>query len=212
MAIETTSLPKEELELFKQLKDLKVIFDVGARTNTDYLEIWLDSQHHLFEPNPLSCDELKRKVGDKSNVHINAFGLGDRKEERGYRDGLQSFVNSWQLSDTDTYDQKLLLMTLSEYAKEKNIEQIDFLKIDTEGFELKVLLGAIHYLDKIRFIQYEHWGTHNNKCIKGLLQDDFWTEEVGYRNVFCVNKKLVSEEERGRLRTYIEENKLAELV
>ena len=46
--IEQTPISKEELELFKQLKDLKVIFDVGARTDTDYLEIWSNAQHHLF--------------------------------------------------------------------------------------------------------------------------------------------------------------------
>jgi len=28
-------LPKEELDLFKQLKDLEVIFDVGARDDTE---------------------------------------------------------------------------------------------------------------------------------------------------------------------------------
>ena len=49
---QTTPIPKEELELFKQLTELKVIFDVGAREDTDYLDIWPDSEHHLFEPNP----------------------------------------------------------------------------------------------------------------------------------------------------------------
>lgn len=207
-----TILPQEELELFKQLMDLKVIFDVGARTDTNYLEIWPESQHHLFEPNPEFAKDLKEKVGEKPNVFVNAFGLGDRKEERGYRDGLQSFLGSWILSDADAYDQRLPLTTLSQYAKENNIEQIDFLKIDTEGFELKVILGAIHYLDKIRFIQYEHWGIYNNKCIKGLLQDDFWIEDIGYRNVFCMNKKLVSEEEHLWLKEYIEKNGLATLT
>lgn len=207
-----TPIPGEEIELFKQLGKMNVIFDVGARTDTDYLELWPEAQHHLFEPNPEFFKELSEKVGERPNVFLNNFGLGDREEERGYQHGRQSFAGSWILGDRDPTDITLYLRTLSQYAKDKGITQIDFLKIDTEGFELKILLGAIHYLDKIRFIQYEHWGPQHYKVIKGLLQDDYWLEDIGYRNVLCVNKKLVSKPEYQRIKRYIKRNKLAQLV
>ena len=209
---EQTPLPKEEIELFKQLKDLKVIFDVGARVDIDYLEIWPDAEHHLFEPNPEFFDELYKKVEGKPNVHANKYGLGDKNQIMGYANGLQSFVDSMAINNPYAAGNLLLPMkTLDTYLLETGIRQIDFLKMDTEGYELKILLGATNWFHIIRYIQYEHWGIHNNKMIIGLLQDDFEIKNIGYRNMFCMNKKLVSEEERLRLTAYIVENKLCQL-
>lgn len=207
-----TSLPKEELELFKQLKDLKVIFDVGAREDIDYLELWPDSEHHLFEPNPKFYPILQVKTESKENVHVNGFGLGDREETRGYYELLQGFIGSGGVSETATPHMILPIKTLGQYVAEKDIKSIDFLKIDTEGHDIKVLLGAYNWFNMIKFIQYEHWGEVNNKMIIGLLQDKFEIHDVGYRNMFCMNKELVGEEERERLREYIINNKLSELV
>ena len=49
------------------------------------------------------------------------------------------------------------IITLDEYVKEKNISNIDILKIDTQGFEDKVLLGAQNLLknNRIKLIQLE---------------------------------------------------------
>ena len=208
-----TPIPKEEIELFRQLKDLKVIFDVGARTDVDYLEIWPESQHYLFEPNPEFFKELQEKIEGKTNVHALNYGLGDRNGEMGYQNGLQSFVDSWITNNPKAEGNVVLTTkTLDTYIHENDIEQIDFLKIDTEGYEIKVLLGATGWFHIIKFIQYEHWGKYNNLMIKGLLSEDFDTYDVGYRNMFCMNKNLVSEEERNGLSTYITEHKLAELV
>ena len=206
-------LPKEELDLFKQLKDLKVIFDVGAREDTEYLDLWPDSEHHLFEPNPIFFEALKSKVKDKPNVFPNNFGLGDKRCEMAYREGLQSFVESDAVNDKQRdIDMVLQLTTLGAYVTDKNISSIDFLKIDTEGFDRKVILGAYNWLKMIKFIQYEHWGEVDNKMIVGLLSDKFDIYCVGYRNQFCMNRDLVDWEERTRLSKYIEDNKLAELV
>ena len=208
-----TPIPKEEIELFKQLKDLKVIFDVGARTDTNYLEIWPESEHHLFEPNPEFFDELYKKVGEKSNVHANKYGLGDKNQVVGYIEGLQSFVASEVINNPYATGNLLLPMkTLDTYILENNIKQIDFLKMDTEGYELKILLGATNWFHIIKYLQYEHWGKNNDLMIGGLLSEHFDALDVGYRNVFCMNKTLVNQEEKDRLSKYIVDNKLCELI
>ena len=209
--MEQTPLLKEELELFKQLKDLKVIFDVGARTDIDYLETWPDSEHHLFEPHPEFIKELKEKVKNKSNVIINEFGLGDKNTEVGYQFGPQSFVDSEAIKNIDaSKDAVIQIKTLDIYIREKEVANIDFLKIDTEGYDLKVLLGATNWFHIIKFIQYEHWCKNNDLMIRGLLSEHFDCFDVGYRNVFCMNKKLVSQEEKDRLSKYVVDNKLGD--
>ena len=206
-----TPIPKEELELFKQLKDLKVIFDVGARTDIDYVELWPEAEHHLFEPTHLFYPILQVKTDGKPNVFVNGFGLGDKEELKGYYEPLQAFVGSGSAPEDAITNLRFPIQTLGKYVTDRKIESIDFLKIDTEGYDLKVLIGAYNWLKMIKFIQYEHWGEHNNKMTMGLL-DHFEIYDVGYRNMFCMNKKLVSKEERARLSKYIEDNKLAELV
>lgn len=207
-----TPIPKEELDLAKQLKDIKVVFDVGARTDTDYLELWPNAEFHLFEPNPECFRELEEKVKDKPNVFANNFGLGDKEEKKRYYAPLQSFVGSGGTSTEAITDLILPIVTLGQYVTDKSIKEIDFLKIDTEGHDLFVLIGAYNWRNTIKYIQYEHWGEHNNKMIKGLLHDEFDIENVGYRNMFCMNRNLVDEEERNRLKAYIKDNKLGELV
>lgn len=56
------------------------------------------------------------------------------------------------------------LLTLDDVARERNIQAINILKIDVEGYELSVLRGAINLLraHRIRFI-YAEVGFHKNR-------------------------------------------------
>lgn len=180
--LEQTPIPPDELEIFKGLKDLKVIFDVGARVDTDYLELWPDSEHHLFEPNPEFFDELERRVATKfpnANVHLNKFGLSDKVENLKYDPGIQSFRY-------DNIGETLPLSTLDGYIAQKGIERIDFLKIDTEGLDYKVLVGGAQAIKKCRYIQYEHWD--DRLVFHDLLDTDFIMCYTGWRNVLCIRK------------------------
>mgnify|MGYP001593197977 CR=1 FL=1 len=204
-----TPIPKEEIDLFKQLKDLKVIFDVGARTDTDYLEIWPDSEHHLFEPNPEFAQILREKIKSKPNVFVNEFGLGDKRENRGYQSQNQAFIGTDNVPNTGLAELILPIKTLDWYVKVNNIFRIDFLKLDTEGYEFRAILGAREIFKDIRFIQYERWSDAGG--IRTLLRDLFHVEDVGYRNSLAINYTLVDEAERLRLVTYIVENRFGEL-
>mgnify|MGYP001605837434 CR=1 FL=1 len=203
---EQSPIPKEELELFKQLKDLKVIFDAGARTDIDYLEIWPESEHHLFEPNPEFVKELRKKIKNNPNVFINEFGLGDKQEKRGYQTQNQAFIGTDNVPNTGTSDLILPLKTLDWYVKTNNIKQIDFLKLDTEGYEFRAILGAKKTLKNVRFIQYECWSDAGG--IRTLLRDRFHVEDIGYRNSLAINYDLVDESERLKLVDYIVDNRL----
>ena len=76
-----------------------------------------------------------------------------------------------------------VLIDQVEKNKENDIKKIDFLKIDTEGYDYNVLLGGIEAIKITRYIQYEHW---NNKWqFHDLLNNDFWMKYIGGRNVLC---------------------------
>lgn len=182
MAVEQTKIPVEELELFNSLPDIKVVFDVGARTDVDYLELKPDIVLHAFEPNPEFFLRLAEKVGTRPNTYLNNWGLSDSDGNLPYNYGRQGFLGGEEKSITHG-EITLLLRTLDAYVAERGIQNIDFLKIDTEGYDFRVLLGALNTIPKCRYIQYEHW--NDLKRFHVLLGRDFKMEYVGYRNVLC---------------------------
>lgn len=173
-------LPPQELEKFKKLKNIKVVFDVGARTSLDYLDIFPKAEYHLFEPYPPFYSWLMEATKDKPNVHVNPYGLGEIEGELGYDLNVQSFMNNTDI--------KFPIKTLNWYIKENNITRIDFLKIDTEKWDYKVLLGGGRAIKIARYIQYETWNEFENAIMADLLEDDFICEDIGLRNVFCTRK------------------------
>ena len=55
------------------------------------------------------------------------------------------------------------IITLDRFIKENNIDKIDMLKMDTEGYEFSVLKGVEINHHKIKFIYFEH---HYDDMIK----------------------------------------------
>lgn len=177
--IEQTLIPQGELDIFKGLKNLNVIIDVGARTDTDYIDLWPSSEHHLFEPNPEFFNALKEKVKNRKNIFLNNYGLGSKEEYLRYNASSQTFMDV-------SVGPLLPIKTLNWYAKENNIQQVDFLKIDTEGFDLNVLEGSSEVIKHCRYIQYEHWD--DIRPFHGILESDFVMCYFGWRNVLCIRK------------------------
>ena len=182
--MEHTKISVEEIEVFKNLKDLQVIFDVGARTDVEYLDIYPNAEYHLFEPNPEFFAQLKERVGDRENVHLNIYGLGDIEGTFEYNNFYQAFHGGE--APIEGSHQILPIKTLDWYIKENNIKRIDFLKIDTEGYDYKVLLGGKEAVKLAKYIQYEHWDDLQE--FHDLLDSQFDMEYIGYRNVLCTRK------------------------
>ncbi len=166
------------------------------------------AEYHLFEPKQEFAENLRQKVGDKPNVHINQVGVGDVEEGVKYSIGVQAFVGG----EAPIIDGERLIqvINLDRYVIEHKIELIDFLKIDVEGYDFKVLLGAPLAVSRSKFIQYEHW--NSKKQYYALLGEQFDMEYVGYRNVLCMNKTLVDVRTRNRIREFIEDNNYRELA
>lgn len=201
---EHTPIPSAELGLFKFISpDIDVVIDVGARTDIDYKLIKPSLTCHLFEPEPEFFATLKGKCEGLEDMHLNNYGLGDEDGTFYYNDGIQSFRSHNQ------GDRPMPVRTLGWYIKENKLEKIDFLKSDTEGWDLKVLIGCMDYWDKIKYIQYEHW--NDDHKYRKILSQDFDCEYTGYRNGLALNKTLLSKERRDEVIKYIRDNRMGEL-
>ena len=157
--------------VLKNCKNAKpVIFDVGANKG-QYLSMMLQQisskyqpDIHCFEPQQKAFEKLKEVAKNQNHITLNNFALGSSKGEIDlYNDNAESEYGSLYPADYFQHDIKLSnkerirIDTLDNYCQERNIEKIDFLKIDVEGHEVEVLKGAENYIasGKVDFIQFE---------------------------------------------------------
>lgn len=143
---------------------LKLLVDVGVRETLTYPDDGKCIQH-CFEPNPDFVQLLGRYAND--HVFINPKGLGsEEKTVEYFRHSESSRRRAVYSCPVDCACKTTMhITTLDTYCAEKKISQIDFLKIDTEGYELEVLRGASQILTQTNIVQFEYGGTYPDNHI-----------------------------------------------
>ena len=93
--------------------------------------------------------------------------------------GINSLHRNFEVEDRDV--EEIELITLDQYVVEKQIERIQFIKIDAEGHDYNVLEGASDIMSKglVDFIQFEYsWRWIDNRR---FLKDVFsLVDPLGY--------------------------------
>ena len=146
-----------------------IIFDVGANVGLYTLELikvfnMKKTTVYCFEPSSSAFRQLEAKTRNYENIHRHNTGIGEKDEEMVlYSDYKGSDLGS--LYDLKTpfrpFAEKnaepVQVRSIAGFCTEQGIKQIDFLKLDIEGHELKALAGAGDMLTSgaIRYIQFE---------------------------------------------------------
>jgi len=200
----------EEL-FYRNIKDnITSIFDVGCRSDTEFNTF--EGEVHYFDPVNEFIENLKKQSNNNKLSFYNNFGLGNDNKELFYYPRYQSFYNRIISCNISDESNKIILniKKACDYIIEKNINSVDFLKIDTEGYELNVLEGFEDKLDIVKIIQFEYGGTfldNNIKLIdviiflekKGFYKFSYvtnygtemikdFTDHYQYCNIVCINK------------------------
>jgi FkbM family methyltransferase len=171
----------KNLDLNKSLDSSGItIFDVGANKGQSigfFKEIYPKSKVFAFEPSEKIFDSLQKFVKDNSYQDISIFqiGIGDIQGTINFYESALDETSTFVLPNDDSQylkNKNRILMqrsedafhataaqitTLDKFILEKQIDHVDILKIDVEGFEFEVLLGAQNALSKgkIGVIQLE---------------------------------------------------------
>tara|TARA_Y100000739_G_C20610078_1_gene468034 strand:+ start:1112 stop:1933 length:822 start_codon:yes stop_codon:yes gene_type:complete len=183
-------------QIGKNNSDLKhIVFDGGSnrgdycneivsRFNKKQIENY---EVHLFDIDIEMIEICKKRFMNNKRIFINNLGLDKVSDDRKaifYPD--DSTRNSLEGTPIEVdwlyYEKKIKTITGNEYCKSNNINYINFMKLDLEGYDLDSLNGFVDLLSNksIRFIQFEY--THRALDRRILLRDfyDFF-KKYGYQ-------------------------------
>ena len=171
-----------------------IFFDVGANKG-DYTEELLGqlsaAKHNFviysFEPSVAAYAQLTEKFAREKNVKIFNFGFSDSAGSQTlFSDAAGSGLGSLLPRDirhtgsSFSHSETVTVATLDDFCHRENISAIDFLKLDVEGAEYRVLSGAKELLQsgKIRFLQFEFGGADIDARL--YFRDFFYLLEPRY--------------------------------
>ena len=166
------------------LSEINLIFDVGAHKGESinlFLSNFKTASIYSFEASPITFKILSDKIDyfrnkfKSSKIIIENYAIGAVKKKVSLKQLKESSSSTIRnLNENSKYFKKKLFflqgdkkgpffkeieveqITLSDYLIKHNIDNVDFLKIDTEGYEFEVLIGAKDVLSKISIVLFEH--------------------------------------------------------
>ena len=190
---------KKIIKFLKNNKNYKfdIIFDIGAH-HGESIELFLENlsvkKIISFEASPQNFKVLKmnyKKFRNKfPNTEITIENLATGNDDKVF--SINQFEESSSstmknINQNSSYFKKkffflkkknknlfqkldIKIVKLKNYLAKNNIENIDFLKIDTEGYENETLLGLGEKIKGIKLIFFEHH--YDNMIIKNYKFND----------------------------------------
>lgn len=143
-----------------------IVFDIGSNKG-DWADVLVRSCYnmHLFEPNEILLHYSMVRFDTLTHIAYFNFGIGSRSIEADFyyfinqNNGLSSiYYNPYYVDELKLPMQKceIKVKALDDWWPKK--DQIDMIKIDVEGADFDVLLGAKNILSerRVKFIQIEY--------------------------------------------------------
>ncbi|KQQ61418.1 hypothetical protein ASF69_03225 [Rhizobium sp. Leaf311] len=165
--------PRRLLQTAIEHYEIDLIIDVGANKGQfagDMIKTGFKGTILSFEPTPSTFQILEKKAAGNPNWQCIKMGLGDQPAQLSIHShddsSLNSFLDTNELAhsryeglerDKELVDVERLDTIIEKMIDEKILPKDfrAFLKIDTQGYDLKVIDGASRILDQISIIQTE---------------------------------------------------------
>jgi FkbM family methyltransferase len=114
---------------------------------------------YAFEPARVTSAALRKNTRDCKNIEVLAQGLGDKARKAdmlvhgGFPSGStvsDSGMPQFGVEAGDLVAEEISITTIDDFAKERNLDRVDFIKVDAEGYEKQILRGASQTIARFR--------------------------------------------------------------
>ena len=206
----------------KGLNNLNILLDIGAHEG-ESIKLFTNNfninEIYSFEPSPISFKILIRNITTiedkfkKTKIFPENIALGSKHKKIFMKHISESSSSTIRELNTDSkyFKKKFFFLKnsnsqdlfkkievqqilLSDYIEKNNIKSVDFIKIDTEGYELEVLKGAKKILFKTKYILFEHhyddmivknyFFSHIHKFLKDNNFQQIYKSKMPFRKTF----------------------------
>jgi len=153
------------------------VIDVGANVgnHTLYLSAVAECHVSAFEPNAMLCEAIQASssLNELENrIEVHKAGVGEVCSRGHFANLNDSNLGAQSIETTDKLTDSFEIVTLDSQSWTNTIRMI---KIDVEGFELAVLKGAKHLIEKDQPILYIECQTEED-----FVQIHEWLGKYGY--------------------------------
>jgi FkbM family methyltransferase len=164
----------------------RCIIDVGANRGIwtrAAMKFFPEAHYTMVEPQERLKEYSRDLLEGKCKATWITAGVGDARGvlplHVGRRDDSSSFAAGWGEGDSSM---NVEVMTLNEIAEKHCPGPVDLVKIDAEGFDLKVLAGASELLAKtdVFLVEAVIFGTGQENTLAEVVRT---MSEAGYRSV-----------------------------
>ena len=172
--------------------DFKTFLDVGANVGQTARHIrtaFPNAVIHSVEPIKKTFQLLQQNTNGY-NVITHHLALGSKNEtveinmdENNTNSAINSLVRSNnEIISGQAFTETIRVVTTSDFCSSLGIKHIDYLKIDTEGYDLEVIKGASDLLSRnaISFIEAEVSMNPNNTFHVSLEEVKKYLEQNNY--------------------------------
>ena len=208
-----------KISLYAKNLSCNILVDVGCHKGdllNSFLKTKKFTKFYCFEPQKRIFKYLKKKFKNNKKIKIHNYSLGDsHTKKRIYLSNLTSLSTMSKINDKSLWFKikKFIVgdrikTNLYQSVNQKKIDTVfknislrnSFLKIDVEGYEFNVLLGAKNKIKEIPYVLIEkHTFSqyHNNfSLVDNFLKKNdfeavksFYYPTLHYKDVLYRNKK-----------------------
>lgn len=200
--------------LQKQITPEMIVFEIGANIGSHSFEIAKllqpgNGRLYCFEPTEYAFKKLckNQRLNNFSNIVFEKIAFSDAEGTQRITPASSldtvAFSASWDVKDMQSKQhapQDITFKTLDQYVFEHEIQRVHLLKIDVDGYELKVIRGAQETIRRdapIIIIEF-------SECLLGyvgdtldellsLLENRGYTFQPVYMNTPIEQDRLVQE-------------------
>ncbi len=171
-----------------------IIVEAGAHKGFDTVKMkqfWPQSTIYAFEPVPDLFQDLKNNCKSMTGIILSDYALSHKNGyatlhiSKGRGDGSSSLLapkKHLDLFPDVTFKQKIKVqtITLDSWAEQENVDSIDLLWLDLQGYEYSVLAASPNILKtvKVIFTEINFEEAYENCVLYPLLK--YWLIKQGF--------------------------------